>query len=260
MKRIAGILVAALMVCLFAVGCAADAGSADNAITVSASATAEVEPDIASISFTISGNGENEEAASAAGKQAASAVAARLRTLGIADSDIVVGDFQLAERYGEEGVQYVTSGYEDWDGNWVETVEEVYYDTTGNVVGFDAKARVQVKGFSADRLGQVIRESVDAGAVEFSDLSYEVGNREAAYQEALAQAVDAAHSKAESLAQASGVYVGRVVNMVENSTVPEKVAAQADTSIIDPANPATFEVIPDKISVEASVTVSYAIS
>ena len=56
------------------------------------------------------------------------------------------------------------------------------------------------------------------------------------------------------------MYVGRVVNLVENSSVPEEITMEADASVIDPANPATFELIPDKAPVEASVTVSYAIS
>ena len=260
MKRFAGVLVAALLVCLFAVGCAGEAGSADNAITVSATATAEVDPDIASIAFTVNATGDNEDAAREAEKQATSAVSARLRTLGITDDQMKIGGTELSERLGGTGVSYVPSGYVDVEGNWVETVEEVYYDATGEVVGYDAKARFEVTGFAANRLGQVIRESVEAGATDFGGLVYEVGNREEAYHQALSAAVDAAHVKAESLAKASGVYVGRVVNMVETSGVPESAVIQADASFIDPANPATFEAIPDKVPVEASVTVSYAIS
>ena len=166
MKRIAGILVAALMVCLFAVGCASAPGSADNAITVSASSSAEVAPEIASIAFTVHASGNSEQDATAAGEQASSAVMARLRTLGIADESVKVGNHELSARYGTEGVTLVPSGYgyEDEMGNWVEAMEEVYYDASGEIVGYDARTRITVSGFAADRLGQVLREAAEAGA------------------------------------------------------------------------------------------------
>ena len=260
MKRFAGILVAALMVCLFAVGCAGESGSAGNAITVSASSKTEVAPEVANIAFTVHASGDSEQAARAAGDQATSAVMARLRTLGIADESVAVGNYDLIPRYGTEGVALVPYGYEDEMGNWVEAYEEVYYDDSGNIVGYDVSARVKVSNFAADRLGQLLRETVDAGATNFGELTFQIKNRDAAYQTALSSAVDAAHAKAESLAKASGVYVGRMVNLVENSSVPEEIITEVDATVIDPANPATFELVADKIPVEASVTVSYAIS
>ena len=260
MKRIAGIVVAALMVCLFAVGCASEPASTDNAITVSASAKAPVTPDRATIGFTIAASADSQDAAIAAGEKAASEAAARLRTLGIRDENIATGAVTTVERYGESGVAYETYGYEDEYGNWIEEVHEYYYDTSGEVVGYDAAVHMQVSDFDFDRFGQVIREATGAGATGFDGLVMSVSDRNATYQEALAKAVDAAKAKAESLAKASGVYVGRVVNMVENSTVPAEVLVEGDAGAIKVSDPSTFDIVPGEAEVEASVTVSYAIS
>lgn len=254
MKRFAGIVACAiaLMACLAAAGCAGETGSLDNAITVSATASAQVVPDKATIGIVTSVEDETADKARAAGEAAARKVVDALKEVGIADDAVKAGPVELAENTSA-GSGEIIDGYEDEWGNWIDVYD---YD----IVTYVATARVTVTDFDADQLAQVVRAGAQAGAASYADLSFSVSDRNAAYQQALDAAVGVAHAKAEALAQAGGVYVGRVVNLVENDVAAFEATVKDDASALDPKNDSTLNVAPSKIPVEASVTVSYAIS
>lgn len=265
MKRLFGIVVAALAIsfCFVAVGCSQGAGSADNAITVSASGVADIAPDKANITIQVRGTGESEEAAQNDATRKANDVVARIKTAGVNESDITVTPGAVAHTYGGIEEQQIPYGYYDWDGNWIEEggYETVYYDRTGEIVGYEITSNIAVQNINTSELSTVLKESVGAGAAGFSDLSFFISDREAAYQAALTAAVDAAHAKAETLANASKVYVGQVVNMVEESDAASIVVTQpGDASVLNVTDTSTLDVSISPLKIEASVTISYAIS
>ena len=264
MKRTPGIIVVAIALasCLFAFGCAGDQGSAGNAITVSATSQAQIAPDKAAFTITVAGSGDTADAAVNAAKSTADNVMAHLKTIGVAEDKMKAQNPETTERFGEAVVvQEAFGGYEDEWGNWVEEgVNEYFVDNTGNVVGYDATMKVQVSEFNATSFGQVVREAKAAGATAIGSVSFTIGDREAAYQQALSEAVNAAHAKAESLAKASSVYVGRLVNLVENPAADFATTVEAESSSLNLNDESTFDVSPATIPVEASVTASYAIS
>ena len=251
-------LALALAVCFLMGGCAGDKGSADSAITVSASATAQVVPDRASIGVTASGEGKTAGEARAAGERAAGDIAAALRSAGVPEEAISIGEVKVKERTGESEPEEVVSGYEDEWGNWIETYELVNDKRT--VVGYDATVRVDASEFAVDALGQAVRNAASVGATGFESLSFTVSDRRAAYEQALAEVMTVAHKKAESLAKAGGVYVGRVVNLVEGSESEFETTVAGDASALDPDDEATLDIAVDMIDVPATATVSYAIS
>lgn len=264
MKRRAGIfaIALALAVGLMGAGCSQATGSADNAITVSASGKAMVATDKADISILVASHGATYEEAQANGTRIANDVIARLKTAGADGANIATEAGEAVPVYGGYEEVEVMGGYFDWDGNWIETGPETYYnDLTGVVVGYDQTTTVTVKAIDASALSTMLKEAVAAGATDFANLAFSVGDREAAYQAALTAAVDAAHAKAETLAGASKVYVGRVVNMVEQSDASSLVlTVPGDAEALDAADTSTLDIQPAQIPVEASVTVSYAIS
>lgn len=264
MKRTVGIvaLALALAACLFAVGCARESGSADNAITVNASATAQVAPDKATIGLTLKGKGDTQDAAIAAAETTAKALAEGLKASGAGDVEITVGDATTEPRYEDGGTttQDIATGYYDWYGNWISTGSQQVTQSVGNVLaGYDFKVHVVLSNLNASALEDIIRACVKSGAIEFDELSFTVTNREAAYQQALSAAVDAAHEKAESLAKAGGVYVGRVVNLVESTPADFVAMVPGDPTAIVVGNEATYAAAAGSVPVEANVTVSYAI-
>ena len=254
MKRIAGIAacIVAVAACFALAGCAGETGSLDNAITVSATATAQVVPDKAAIGITTSAGGATLEEAQAAGEAAVRGMIDALKGVGVSEDAIKSGAVEVSEQVSG-GTGEVVDAYEDEFGNWIEVYDEV-------VVTYSSAARVTVDEFDADRLAQVAHAAAQAGATGFVDLSFSVSDRNAAYQQALDQAVEAAHAKAEALAKAGGVYVGRVVNLVEGDVAAFEATVKEDASVLDPKDESTLNVAPSKVDVEASVTVSYAIS
>lgn len=254
MKRIAGFVVciAALVACFAVAGCAGETGSLDNAITVSASATVQVVPDKATIGIKTSAEGKTADEARAAGEAAVRDVAEALKGAGLTEDNIEAAAVELKEHV-TEGSGEIIDGYEDEEGNWIDVYEE-------DVVTYTAAAQIAVKDFDAGKLAEVVRAAAQAGAKGYVDLTFTVSDRNAAYQQALNQAVEAAHAKAEALAKAGGVYVGRVVNLVEGDHAAFETTVKDDASKLDPKIDSTLNVAPSKIDVEASVTVSYAIS
>lgn len=264
MKRRVGIfaIVLALAVGLMGAGCSQASGSADNAITVSASGTALVATDKADISILVTSHGGTYEEAQANGTRLANDVIARLKTAGADEANMAAEAGEAVPVYGGIVEEQIMDGYFDWDGNWIETgPTTVYYDMTGEITGYDQTTTVTVKAIDAAALPTMLKEAVAAGATDFANLTYSVGDRAAAYQAALTAAVDAAHAKAETLAGASKVYVGRVVNMVEESDASAlTLTAAGNADALDAADTSTLDVQAPEIPVEASVTVSYAIS
>ncbi len=264
MKRIIGVLAiaAALTVCLIGAGCAGSSGSSDNAITVSADGSAQVPADSASFTISIASRADDEAQARAAATAAREAIANLAKEAGLSDQDIVKADGDVVAAWGGYVEEQVMGGYwDDW-GNWVETgPETVYYDMSDQIVGYDAHATVEVRGMAIDKVIGLVQQSRTLGATGFSNLHFVVADRESAYKQALAAAVDAAHAKAETLASASDVYVGRVVNMVENSD-PDKVtlSVPGDASLLDAEKIDGLSSSMPTVDVQAAVTVSYAIS
>lgn len=261
MKRFSGAMAVAvaLALCLAAVGCTGETGAEGNAITVSASATAQIVPDRGEIGISASASGNTADEAKAAGEAKADDIIDALRALGVSDEGLSDPEVTVSERTSSEVIETseIVDGYEDEWGNWVDVYDTVVHENA--VTTYDAAVHL-VASFPADQLGQLVRDAAAVGATGFDGLSFTVSDHDAAYQQALSEAVDAAHAKAESLADASGVFVGRLVNLEEKSDATFEDTVAGNAGKLDPNDDSTLDVEPDAIPVEASVTVSYAIS
>lgn len=264
MKRICGLVVitTALILCLSGIGCAQSGGSADSAITVSATAEAQIPTDSAKITIHIQGDGDSVEQAQEVLSSKEAAIIEALKTAGAQQSDITTVQAEPESVWGGYGEEQVMGGYWDWDGQWVETgYETQYYDRTNEIVGYSIIETITVAELPTTDLVQTLRACASAGAFEFSELGFSVSDREAAYEQALTAAANAAKAKAEVLAKASGVYVGRVVNMVEDSDPTQLVLdVKGEAAKLNPDNIETLDLELPHIAIEAAVTVSYAIS
>jgi uncharacterized protein YggE len=78
-------------------------------------------------------------------------------------------------------------------------------------------------------------------------------DQEAAYRKALASAVVEARTKAEALAQASGVSLGRITAVSESGESPQPVFS--DTRLADSAT----NIEPGTQAIEATVSVTFAV-
>jgi uncharacterized protein YggE len=208
------------------------AQSADEAtpagLTVTGLGSVRTVPDRASFSFGVETQAATARAALTQNAAEAKKLLDALRAAGIAAADLQTSQVSLNPRTDERG--------------------------TG-IVGYSAITTVTATLRDLSRAGAVVDAAVDAGANTVSGPSLTRGDTDAQYRQALRLAYADASTKAEALAAAAGKTLGAVTAIVESSSgsVPYAVAKDAAAST-------AVEIAPGTQSVDAVVTVTFAVS
>jgi uncharacterized protein len=233
--RIAVLAVAALAVAAFAgvlqpgsaVGQAPEPEPDPGSLTVIGSGGADVTPDRASFGFGTVIQARTAAAALEGSSEAVARVVAALRREGVAQADIQTADVSLSPRWSENGE---------------------------SIIGYTASNTVTAVVRRLAQAGGVIDAAVAAGANQMSGPSLLASDQASAYRDALRAAVADARTKAQTLATASGVTVGRITAVAESGTGPMPIPAQdAERAAVAPIEPGTQRI-------EATVSVTFAIS
>jgi len=188
------------------------AGGEDLVRTISVSGTGivSVTPDLATISVGVQTNAVELSDAQDENSKAIAAVTEAVIAAGVAEDDVQ------------------TSGYN------VYPVTE--YDDNGNYEGissYNVEISLTVKVRDIDQVGVVLDDAVGAGANEVYGISFSVSDPAEAAADARRAAVQDARSKADALAEASGVVVTGVVSITETSSpdpAAQKIDYAADTA------------------------------
>ena len=159
-------------------------------ISVVAQGEASVAPDMAVVSFAVTGDGKDLAAIRDDVTRRSSAVLATLRELGIAEADINAPDVGIHPQYDYRKGQRLT--------------------------GYRVVRQMAVKVRDLDRLGSVLDGVVAAGANEVQGAQMTASDPSTAEHEALRAAVAAARAKAEAMADAAGVKLGAVQRIEED--------------------------------------------
>lgn len=169
------------------------AGVAVSTVSVNGTGSVTITPDAASISVGVNVvNANLAEAQSLATSQMNDVIAA-LKAAGIADVDIQ------------------TSNYS------VNVIQE--YDTNGypaRVSGYQVNNQVNVIVRDIAKLGETLESAVAAGANSIYGVSFIVSDSADAAKQARTDAVADATSKAEQIAEATGMTLGRVLSVTES--------------------------------------------
>jgi uncharacterized protein YggE len=187
-------------------------------ISVTAEGEASVAPDVALVSFAVSGSGKELGATRDDVNARSSSVLAVLRELGIAEGDLGAPDVGIHPEYD--------------------------YRKGQRLIGYRVTRQMTAKVRDLDRLSTVLDSVVAAGANEMQGAQMSASDPSAAEHEALTAAMHAARAKAEVLAEAAGVSLGalsrleeeagfggppmpkmRMMAMSESADVPTEVAA-----------------------------------
>lgn len=120
------------------------------------------------------------------------------------------------------------------------------YDGNGTTVGsYTAQNQVNVTVHDLDKVGQVIDDAVAAGANLASGISFQLSDQNQGVDQALADAVANARSKAEAIAAASDATLGPVVQVTEGGgyapPVPYFGAVAEAAGSTTPVQPPTIE-------------------
>lgn len=197
-------------------------------VTVEGTASVEAVPNRAGFAAGVATNAPTARAALAGNAAKAARVLAALRSAGVAKGDLQTQDVSVSPHWNDHG---------DQDG-------------------FSAHTSVQVRVLDVGQAGKLIDAAVAAGATETSGPSFDRGDRDALYRDALKQAFAQARLKATTLAGEAGAAVGPVLRIEESQAeapVPVDMRALA-------AGAESTPVEPGKQQVQATVTVIFSLA
>jgi len=199
---------------------------AQRTITVEGVGTARGVPDTAQLSFGVEERAATGQAALAAAGAKMRRILAALRQAGIAKADLQTQDVSVYPRTTDSGAPD----------------------------GFSASTTVSATVHDVARTGRVVDAAVAAGAESSSGPDLTRVNTTSLTEQALGEAFQNAHAKAQALAQAAGGQLGELLRIEENGQGPQPVP-YFDSALRTAATP----VARGTQAVQASVTVTFSL-
>ena len=209
---------------------ATDGEPAVHTITVTASGSVTLVPDVARVTVGVTATKSTVKAVRAATSASMSDVIASLKAMGIAERDIRTTSIDLSPQYST--------------------------GSTPKITGYRMSQQLQVTVRDLDKAGDVIDTAAAKGANEVNGLWFEVDDPSTAMDEARAAAIARARTSAQAMAAAAGVHLGEVLSIAESSAsypMPYANGAGARDIMETPVQPGTQDV-------QATVTVVFEIS
>jgi len=201
-------------------------------ITVSGSGHTEMAPDIAVLSLGVTSDGTTAREALDKNNGAMGAVIDGLKELGFGVTDMQTTGLALSAQYD-------------------------YNTQPARLTGYQAVNGVTLRVKDISRLGQILDIVVSKGANQINGLTFDVSDKTAAMNDARLKAVADAKAKADLLAGAAGVTVGRVVTISEGYvSSPGPVPVQ--TMRADSA--AAVPIATGQVGLEAQVNIVYELN
>lgn len=200
-------------------------------ITVNASGKVEAAPDKAALELGVETQAPTARAALEQNAERLRAAVDALRKAGVSKDDLQTSNVSLWPQRSSNGT---------------------------SITGYSAQNTVSAE-LDVEKAGDAIDAAVGAGANVVGGPSLSVGDRDELYRKALKNAVEASRAKAEAIADAAGVKVGRVTAVVEGGgyeqpgPMPYAAEAARDSATSTPIEPG-------KQAIEATVTVTFAVA
>lgn len=199
------LIVASAFVALLAVDAFSglfEAGApATNTITVDGMGKAAAIPDIATISFSVTGEGKTASQAQDEATKKNNVALALLKEKGIEDKDMKTTSYSVSPKYSYPQPCY--SG-------------PCAYDEQ-RVIGYTVNQSTEVKVRDLGIAGDLLSALGDAGISQLYGPNFQVENEDAVRAEARKEAIEEARAKAQVLARDLGVRLVRVVSFSENA-------------------------------------------
>jgi uncharacterized protein YggE len=199
-------------------------------ITVTGEATVDAAPDMATISFGMTTDGVTAAEAMSKNNLALAAVIDRLKSAGVAEADLQTSSLTLNPNW---------VGYESGE--------------TPTIAGYVASNMLNVRVRDLPALGGILDQSITDGANTLNGITFELANPRPVQDAARKAAIADAAARAALFAEAAGVKLGAVSDVIENQGygAPMPVFKAADAA--DSALP----VASGQIGIMASVTVVF---
>lgn len=189
-------------------------------ITVSATGTASVAPDIARIDLTARRDADTAAEALAGVSETIAAVIGALDTMGVAKEDMRTSEISIVPRVTRSKLSS--------------------YDEGPRVVGYTVSSTLTVTVREIERTGAILDRAVSVGINGGGNVSYANADPDAPLERARRDAVKRATAKGRVLAEEAGVTLGRLVLLDEGGRFGGPVARNfeaARTSRVLPVAP-----------------------
>jgi uncharacterized protein YggE len=214
-------------------------GSENLGVSVSGSGKVTGAPDVANISLGVS---VLEQTVAAARERAAASLGAMIDSMkqnGVEDKDIQTDQLSI---------------YPEYD----------YRNDTQLLRGFRVQNTVNATIRNIDRTGEIVDDAVAAGgdSTTINSISFSIDNPQKLKSEAREAAVADARARAETLAEAAGVSLGKAISITETSYSPpvyyEQIASRGAADTAAGALPPT-PIEAGELDVVVDVSVTWAI-
>jgi hypothetical protein len=198
------LLVASIFVALIAVnqlmGLFEPRPPVGNMITVDGEGKVTAIPDIATIDFTVSEDGDNASTAQDTAAKKINVALALIKGLGIADKDVKTTSYSISPKYS-----YIPPCYSGYCPQ-----------PSSRIIGYTASQSIEVKVRKTADAGKVLSQLGDAGVNNLYGPNFTIDDMDGLKAKARAEAIDAARTKAKALARDLGVSLVRVTGFYEN--------------------------------------------
>jgi uncharacterized protein YggE len=212
-----------------------EATRASGVIHVSATASANVVPDRASVTAGVESRASTAQAAMAENSTKMRAVYDALGQIGVNRRDVTTSYLNLSPRF-----EYDRKSGEQ------------------KAAGYQASNQITVTTSDLDNIGAMIDALLVAGLNNIQNINFTVKDRDAAMEKARTEAIRKARLKAESMTEAAGVSLGKLLVITEGNQpgsfapVAGDVMMRSEAAMAPPISPGQQEL-------SATVTLSYAI-
>ncbi len=210
----------------------------DNRISLVSSETVEVVPDMAELQISIRTEHVDAKVCQQENTKKLNQLLEYLKGEGYEEESIETSGFSLNPRY-------------DWS------------DNTQKLVGYDMRTSVTVTDIPMEKIGAMLTSVVENGANEIDSVSYFSSQYDQAYNQALAKAIELSKGKGEALAEASGMKLGPVLKIQEQSDnqygryVSANVTASKNLAMAAAGEAVAMDVMPGEMQVTAEITVEF---
>lgn len=171
-------------------------GNYPREISVSAQGKSIVKPDIAVVQLGYTNEGQDSATVITENNDKMKAVSDEVKKLGVEEKDIHTVNYNFSPKY-----------------NWTEG--------RGNFVdGYTLTQEIEVKIRDFTKINDIMQKASEAGVNVINQLTFSVDDPQKAKEVAMKEAVTKAKSKAQSIANASGLRLGRLVNVYEDGNTP----------------------------------------
>lgn len=205
---------------------------------VSDTGKVSVVPDIAKVTLGIDVQGQNLKQIQNEVNTKSKALTDSLKKLGIAEKDIKTTNYSVNPEY-----DYTNSPYK--------------------INGYRVTTTYEVKITDFELVNDTLVMATESGANVIGNISFEVNEetKEKKLQEAREMAVDKAKQKAEGLAKASDITLGKIINVTESMgyDYPRPIAYSKEISLSSGDSPEVANVTPGETEISVTVSLSYEI-